>query len=670
MFSGSRHFAWTLAALAALAQAVWALTATVDKCITSDEIAHIVGGQSYWRFEDFRLQPENGILPQRLAALPTLLLPWRLPPPSDPTWRNADIWRIGNTTFYELGNDTDFAILLARSAMTLHLVALALLIFGWSWRRFGVAGGATSLALFVFCPNFLAHGPLATSDVAMTFWLLAATGAYWRFLHAPSWRSALLSGLCLGFAAVAKFSAVLLGPICAALWLLRTIDPEPLPLAGRTWPRSVSRAGMLLAASVAQVFVALAVIWTFYGWHAQAFNSALPPGEYHRPWSEVIDYLGAHAKPFLWLRDSGIVPDPYAYGLANVVAYSQARAAFFNGEVGTTGWLAFFPYAFLVKTPWPFFVALLVSAGVAIHSWRRRVATAGQRLLAALQPAYAFAPLAVLFAVYWAASLTSHLNIGQRHLLPTYPPLFIVAGAAGGALWRRAWAGRAALIALLAWSASVAWAIRPDYLAYFNAFAGGPTQGYRHLVDSSLDWGQDLPGLARWLRAHRMPGEIVHLSYFGLGSPAYEGIDAQTLPSLPARENPHPSQLRPGLYAISATMLQQPYSPFAGPWTAERERLYQSLRGLENVAQLWTQNPAQRAAIAATFESDPNAGKIWERYEALRFARLCEYLRRRKPEAEIGYSILIYRVTAAELRDAVDGSLSDLVRLMERDDGR
>jgi 4-amino-4-deoxy-L-arabinose transferase-like glycosyltransferase len=662
----SPRFVWTLAGLAALAQAIWAVTATVDKCITTDEIAHITAGQSYWRFEDFRLQPENGVLPQRLAALPTLLLRWRLPSLADWTWTQSDVWRIGNTAFYGLGNDTGWAILLARSAASLHLIALALLIFGWSWRRFGLAGGCTSLALFVFCPNFLAHGALATSDVAAAFWLLAATGAYWRFLHAASWQNALLSAVCLGLAAAAKFSAVLLAPICAALWLVRALNPEPLTLAGRKWSRSAARAAMLLAVLLGQALVALAVVWTCYGWHARAFNPALPGGEFFHPWPEVLRLLGAPAPLFAWLRESHLLPEAYTYGLAHTVAYSHARAAFFNGQVGIHGWVAFFPYAFLVKTPWPLFAALLVSAATVACWCRKKVRTAAGFGWADFAGGYALVPLAVLFAVYWAASLATHLNIGHRHLLPVYPPLFIVAGAAGSALWRRARPGRVLLAALLIWSAATAWAIRPDYLAYFNAFAGGPAQGYRHLVDSSLDWGQDLPGLARWLERNRRPGEIVHLAYFGLGNPPYQGIQAQTLPSLPHLEDSYPTLLHPGLYAISATMLQQPYSSVGAGWNAENEQTYQSLRGLETIARYWQDHAAERATLAREFFADPTAPRVWERYEELRFARLCQYLRRRKPDTNVGYSILIYRLDATELHAAIDGSLGELVRSIER----
>ena len=105
-------------------------------------------------------------------------------------------------------------------------------------------------------------------------------------------------------------------------------------------------------------------------------------------------------------------------------------------------------------------------------------------------------------------AMTSPLNLGERHLLPTYPALFILAGGAAG--WLRSqhrWFGAAAVAALLVALGAESIAIRPHYLAYFNVLAGGPESGYRHLVDSSLDWGQDLPGLKRWLEVAEADSE-------------------------------------------------------------------------------------------------------------------------------------------------------------------
>src|SRR5690606_33111237 len=100
-----------------------------------------------------------------------------------------------------------------------------------------------------------------------------------------------------------------------------------------------------------------------------------------------------------------------------------------------------------------------------------------------------------LLVVYGGASITSHLNIGHRHLLPLYPVLFIGAGGLGRWLSSRSFLRAGAVGALLLWHAAAAAAIAPHFLAFFNPLGGGPRNGWRHLVDSSLDWGQDLPGL-------------------------------------------------------------------------------------------------------------------------------------------------------------------------------
>ena len=67
--------------------------------------------------------------------------------------------------------------------------------------------------------------------------------------------------------------------------------------------------------------------------------------------------------------------------------------------------------------------------------------------------------------------------------------------------------------------------IFPHYLSYFNQTIGGPKNGYKHLVDSSLDWGQDLPALKKWLHKNHTGDVPVYLSYFGSAEPEYYGLD-------------------------------------------------------------------------------------------------------------------------------------------------
>ena len=124
---------------------------------------------------------------------------------------------------------------------------------------------------------------------------------------------------------------------------------------------------------------------------------------------------------------------------------------------------------------------------------------------------------------------------------------------------------------LLVWHAAEAALVYPDAMAYFNEFAGGPDRGASHLIDSNLDWGQDLVGLRLWLATHA-PGERVGLAYFGqinptIFAPRGEAFDWFLPPPEPGsaarEEGPRRDRfhaprrrLEPGLYAVSASLVE------------------------------------------------------------------------------------------------------------------
>ncbi len=654
---GSPFFLYALAGLIALAHALFALTAAAEKSMTADEIAYLVAGHTYNTRGDFRFHPENGILPQRLVGLPLTLAGVPLPDYPD-LWAKADIWTYGHRFFYRHGLPADFYLFAGRGVVALFSAALGFLVFCWAKSLHGWRGGFLALGLYAACPAFLAHGALATSDVVMAFFFLAALGAWWRHLARPGPAAAAISALVFGTACVAKFSAVLLLPmmaICAVAWWLA------LPRADR------SRGLFRLAGSGAlHAIAAAAIIWLCYG----ARFSAFAPGEtgagfYRGDWNWILEDLGLPGLVVATLRDLRALPEAFLYGFAFVLQFSRERAAFFAGEYGTTGWLGFFPFAFLVKTTLPLLGLFALAAFATVARLRRLARTSGRAALwAAFQP---WVPLVALVVVYGITSLLSHLNIGHRHLLPIYPALFIGAGSLAAWLTRaRPWAA-AGILALGAAHVAVAASNRPHHLAFFNSLVGGPAQGWRYLVDSSLDWGQDLAGLARWLRT-AAPGEPAYVAYFGAGDPAYEGIRATLLPGLPNVGEPKPARaLGPGVYAVSATLLQQVYSDLRGPWTAAAEQEFLRLRANE-AAMLRQLNPGPprrdpAAPAAAAFAATEVA---WKRYELLRFARLAHYLRVRGPDTSIGGSILVFRVDRTELDAALGGSIADWQRLLER----
>jgi 4-amino-4-deoxy-L-arabinose transferase-like glycosyltransferase len=656
-----------LALLLALGHAVLATLAMREKSTTADELAHVTGGYTFNHWNDYRLHPENGILPQRWQALPVTLRGANYPPMDTPAWRNSEVWLTGYAFFYTSGNDPAWMLFSARAMNSAFGAALVLLVYFWSRRVWGEAGALVSAAFCALCPTMLAHSGLATSDMGMALFLLAAASAYWRHLHDGRWRAWWLSAALLGLAAVAKYTAVLLLPIAVLMATVRILRPVPLTFGRATFTTRRGRLGAILASTTAQGLVAIAVIWAFFGFRYSVGHPALPAGEFNLPWEVMLTIGGVKARVIEFCRAYHLLPEGWLYGLAFVLKHAEARAAFLDGDYSIHGWVSFFPKAFLYKTPPALLAALFTGAGLVAS--RIRTGT-GTRLAGAI---YRVTPLLLVFVVYWFFSLTSNLNIGHRHILPTYPALYIFTGALGWAA-SRAWkqsvsTGRmfaAAIACLIGWQALTTARIHPHYLAYFSPLAGGPAEGYQHLVDSSLDWGQDLPALRKWLGENRRPGERVHLSYFGTDEPARYVPDAVLMPRLPGFDRVRPWYwCDPGLYAIGATMLQHVYQPQRGPWTLENERLYQLLRLNEENFRKIAANPSEQPGVEGGFTA-AEWSKAWNEYERLRFARLCHYLRARRPDAQPGYSILVYRLDQAELDAALHGDLRALAKAIER----
>jgi hypothetical protein len=641
-----------------------AISASWSKSMIFDEPVHQAAGYSYWRLNDFRLHPENGNLPQRLAALPLLRSSPRFPDLDQQAWHDSDIWEIGRQFYFGLDNDTEGMVHGGRMTMALVSCALGLVVFAWSSRLFGFRSGCLTLALFAFSPTALAHGPLMTSDVTAALCFLAAVSVLWLQLQRVSIATMTLGGLAFGALFLAKMSALLVLPMSALLLAIRVVSNRPWILPWRTSvtpPGWVGRLGIGSLVIVSNLLITWLLVWAAFGFRfeVRATTREHEALYFSDEWEQVRQGGGLTAASLDFLHDHRLLPEAYIYGVGVTVAKSQKRRSFMDGRWSEVGWPSFFPYAFAIKTSLGEIAVVVLAASAGVRWWwrRRRTAAAAPAIVSF---AYATAPLLVLFVVYWAIAIPSRLNIGHRHLFPTYPVLWILAG--GAALWAgHRWRGRLVLIAtavLLLVESLFVW---PDYLAYFNVFAGGPSHGYHRLVDSSLDWGQDLPGLARWLDAHqRDERSPVYFSYFGSSLPTHYGIRARMLPSyLSVGETEEPRDLEPGLYCISATMLQSVYLDCPGSWSRAYEQRYQVASDRVNA---WRSSEGKVAARQALLDRIGEEHWLAEfaAFEHLRFGRLAAHLRQREPDAVIGHSILIFRLDADELRSALSGPPAEL----------
>jgi hypothetical protein len=542
-----------------------------------------------------------------------------------------------------------------------------------------------SLALFVFSPTFLAHGPLVTSDMASALFFTAATGAMWIVLHRVTPITVMGAAVLLAAAFLSKLSAPILLPVALVMVIVRSIDGRPLLVGLRgnlvAYGGRARQSAILVGVAVVLGLATYTLIWASFGFRYTAFAAATTSTD---AFLGQVTQSGVAGRLLSIARQFHLLPEAYLYGSGLTVGYASDRAAFLNGQFGTTGWWWYFPYAFAVKTTIPaMIVGLLALAGLVL---RWKTGDNGDAWVARVRTSlYAGTPLLALVIVYWAFALTTHLNIGHRHLLPIYPALCILAGGAafwtqplfersragepqGGRERRRqrstalrkspsGWRSAAgvATLGLLAWHLVESVSVRPNYLAYFNQLAGGPAEGYKHLADSSLDWGQDLPALKQWLDGQGLQqagANGVYLSYFGTARPEYYGIRATVLAGFIDRRPPQPPvPLGGGVYCVSATVLDVISRMFYKP---EYENNYQAaVKNLTIFARASEDEHAWSALMRQTGEQYWR--DLFAQFDQLRTGRLVAFLRRRQPDATIGYSILIYRLSDGDVSSALNG---------------
>ena len=341
--------------------------------------------------------------------------------------------------------------------------------------------------LLISVPPILGHAGLATLDIAAAATCLLALYTLENWLASGRWEEAVLFGVTSGIAVATKFSAV---PFIAlsllALGLVQGLNSWRATRgthAHHPWRVLRSRATGAVLAALAALVPLLAVyavrspdvsgVEVRFDW---AVNYLISQGGLARTVGSAL----SHA----WLPRE--LTD-LVNGVIAVKAHNDAgHRSYLLGQVSLDGWWYFYLVTLAVKTPLPLLAGgSLGLACLAGKGWRAR-------------DGWALAPLVLVLAILGFASLFSRINIGIRHVLILYPFL-----ALGGAyLAWRAWqacrslrdarlrtAVTAVLIALLLWQVSTLWRAYPDYLPYFNETVREP---WRVLVDSDLDWGQDL----------------------------------------------------------------------------------------------------------------------------------------------------------------------------------
>lgn len=558
--------------------------------ITVDEVMNLAAGLSYWQTGEFFIYRVNPPPAKMLAVLPALLA---RPQTNfaqyhdNPTQRvefsaGLDFTRLNSSRIFDL-------VRLARLAGVGWSILAGWLIYRWTRDLYGGYPGCLALALWCFEPFVLGHAPLVTVDVAAAATGLAASYAFFRHLRAPTLRTTLVAGLLLGLAVLTKFTLLVLYPVFALFWALdRWARRNP----GSQTPSTAASFGQL----VLTVLLSINLINLAYGCR----GSGLALGDY--PFNSRLFAGEASTKPGNRFRESWLgslpvpLPEDFVRGIdVQRVDFEGERLSYLRGTWGKRGWWYFYFYVLAVKLP-------LGTQALILWGLVNTVVRRGDRVgrLESLMPP--FVALAILALLSSQTGYTLH----GRYAIPALPYLMINAGGVVASPPGR-WRSR---VRWLAWGLVTATAlsslrIYPHSLSYFNEAIGGPERGADYLIDSNIDWGQDLLELKRWLRRHPEVSRL-GLAYCNWQiDPALAGLSYELPPpGLESVEDREATDLRtvgprPGVFAVSVNFLR-----------------------------------------GAKFLIPDGTGEFrWVRPHEF------EYFRAFRPVARAGYSISIYRIT-------------------------
>ena len=542
-----------------------AITSMWNDSANYDERIHLPAGYSYVTQQDMRLNHEHPPLMKDLAAFPLLFMKinfpyqswgWNTPLTTDslrtPAWQ-TDVG-FGNDLLYYSGNDAQKMMRYGRIPIILIGILLGFYIFKFAKELWGNLAGIIALTFYSFSPTFLAHTRLVTTDVAAAAAFFISFYYLYKWFKVPTQRNLWVFGIVLGLSLLTKFSTFLLIPIFGFIILTWVLLQER---GKKLWALKKYLVGFILVLVVA--YLVVGAVYAFHVWHYPIQKQAIDT-------TFILSTFGF--KPLVdlsvWISSQPILRawGHYFLGLLMVLQRSGGgNTTYYLGEVSANGSRSYFPLVYLIKEPLAYVLLTFFALFLALKKFTV------YKTSSLLKNNFAEFGMLAIIVVYWIFSIKSNLNIGIRHILPTLP--FIYALTARqisfwikggiterisnyhgfwqlfGLYWRRIKKGFVVAV-LFIWAIISVVSVWPSFLAYFNEIAGGPNSGYKFIVDSNLDWGQDILRLSQFIEKNNI--KEIKMDYFS-GAPAEYYIKTAKIKSF-NREVP-----QKGWLAISATIL-------------------------------------------------------------------------------------------------------------------
>ena len=537
-----------------------------------DEVGHMGAGLGYWKFGRLDLYQVNPPLVRELATIPVFVqnpVVRRVPKYMSPLDRAE--FDTGQNFFTDNGNESFKSFVLARWACVPFCVLGGWICFRWSNQHYGTKGGMFCLILWCFSPEILANAAMITPDVGATAMGAAAWYLFWRWLKNPSWLSAIFAGSALGILELTKFTWIMLLFVWPVIWILwrhyRISRNVPFRLK--------------VSHLVSMLLIAVYVINVGYGFQ----GSFKRLGNY---WFTSETFAGndivlgvdlGNRFRGTWLAEFPVpLPENYLQGIDRQKCdFERGYRSYLMGEWKHGGWWYYYLIGFLVKEPIGFQLMLYVSILTGLWNWKRWTKENIREWSLIVAP-----PL----LIFGLVSSQTGFNHHMRYVLPAYPFLFIIAARTVtlGKFWK--WFS----YACLTWQAVAVLWFAPHWMSYFNEAAGGPKNGHKWLVDSNIDWGQDILMLKWWQDKHPEAAPL-NAAIFTMFDPKDIGLKFK-LPAPFVKGQPEvvtKDGLRgpqPGWYALSVCMLKGMHFSVPegdGEWSSSTENFTYFLDNFEPV---------------------------------------------------------------------------------------
>ena len=459
--------------------------------VTFDEVNHYFCGLEWLQEGTYAAWPENPALSRVIPAMGPYLKGYRAKG-FTLEGNNLGMWdHFFNSYRMDYLHETSLGNPLALIRYGILPVFLLSIFLVWLWTRrlCGDYGAMIAAGMYSFTPLILGHSGLATTDITFVCAFTFLIWTFFRWINKATLMNGVWFGLGLAIALLTKYTVLpFFGITMVVTFALKWSKDKSI----NYFPISNWLKGWLPSGFLATVIMIISV-WAFHGFHVGAIGN--------EPVIKTMIAEGAFSSVY----NNIVVPAPEWFaGILLLLDHNDAgHVSYMFGELSTTGFWYFYPVGLTIKTPIPALLFGLL-AFVGLVKSRKEL---DWEILATF-----LIPFALMISV-----MTSHINIGTRHIRGVYPLFCIGAVATLMYYLKNKKLGKFAVlqylpIVLLAWQIIIAINAYPNYTNYFNVLAG--KEPGKIIADSDLGWGQGLIELSNYSKANNI--DTLNLSYFGI----------------------------------------------------------------------------------------------------------------------------------------------------------